>query len=287
MGTSVNPKPLADRETTIGALLSGNGLPRLEMGVLLSYVLQRRRESVLAHPEVVVAPALAARFREKVERRLAGIPIAYLTGSREFYGIELRITTDVLVPRPETELLVDAALERIPAGSSGTLLDMGTGSGAIVVAIGTHRPTLSIEAIDASAAAVAVARENAAALCLRLRDVDVHLSDWYADCLRAPYRMIVSNPPYIRDADPHLKRGDVRHEPKIALVSGADGLDAIRLIIAGAPSRLEPSGHLMFEHGYDQGAACRALMHAAGFDRVVTLLDLAGIERVCVGTWPG
>ena len=285
MGTSVNPKPLRTGESTIGALLSGNALPRLELGVLLSHVLHRRRELVLAHPGAAVSPEMAQTFDHLVERRLAGIPIAYLTGSREFYGIELHVTPDVLVPRPETELLVDAVLERIAPGSGGALVDLGTGSGAIAVAIGVHRPTLAIEAIDASPAAAAVARGNAAAH--GLERIDIHLSDWFAACRGGRYRMIVSNPPYIRAADPHLQQGDVRHEPTIALVSGADGLDAIRAIVAGAPARLLAGGHLLFEHGYDQGDACRLLMRGAGFEQVITLPDLAGIDRVCIGTWPG
>ena len=252
--------------------------------MLLARALACRRESVLAHPERDVAAASVRVFEQMVARRLAGEPIAHLVGSREFHGLDFAVTPDVLIPRPETELLVDAVLARSAADARVAVLDLGTGSGAIAIAVALHRRLARVEAVDTSEAALAVATANAARH--GVTNMDIHRGDWYAGTRRATYDLIVSNPPYVRDADPHLDEADVRFEPRIALMSGADGLDAIRTIVAGARQRLAPGGHLLIEHGYDQGAACRALFNAAGFGSVETLRDLAGHERVCAGTNP-
>ena len=279
----VNSKPSLSSDATIGALLQGNALPRLEATILLAHALRKTRESVLAHPGCPVAAGEAAAYAKLVGQRIAGVPIAYLTGTREFYGLLLQVTLDVLIPRPETELLVDWVLEQTAAASTASILDLGTGSGAIAVALAHHRPATRVEAVDVSSAAVFVARANAAAH--GLQRIHIHRSDWYGECSGALYQIIVSNPPYVRARDPHLVEGDVRHEPELALVSGDDGLTAIRTIVAGAPSRLVTGGWLAFEHGYDQAEPCRALMRAAGFSGVITLRDLAGIERACIGIW--
>ena len=281
MAHPVNSNPPLGAPVTIGALLRGNELSRLETSILLAKLLNTTRELVLAHPERLISPNDAIQYASLVRSRIAGFPMAYLTGSREFYGIDFKVTSDVLVPRPETELLVDAALSRL-GGDATDILDLGTGSGAVAIAIAANRRGTPVEAVDVSDSALAIAMANVAAH--RLANVDVHRSDWYRDCRHDRYQMIVSNPPYIRDGDPHLEHGDVRHEPRLALVSGNDGLDAIRTIVAGAPSRLVDGGHLLFEHGYDQAEQCRTLMDDAGFVAVESLCDLAGIERVCVGT---
>lgn len=281
MAHPVNSNAPQGAPVTIGALLRGNELSRLETSLLLAKLLSTTRELVLAHPERQISPEDAIHYASLVGCRLAGIPMAYLTGSREFYGIDLKVSADVLVPRPETELLVDAALSRLGGGAT-EILDLGTGSGAVAIAIAANRTSALVEAVDVSDSALVIAMANVAAH--RLANVDVHRSDWYRDCRHGRYRMIVSNPPYIRDGDPHLDQGDVRHEPRLALTSGTDGLDAIRTIVAGASSRLVDGGHLLFEHGYDQAERCRALMREAGFVVVESLRDLAGIERVCVGT---
>lgn len=281
MPPPVNPNPAPSAGVTIRSLLRGNELPRLECTLLLAHVLNVRRESVLAHPEGGVSEPIAAQFSTLVSRRLGGEPIAYLIGSREFYGLNLRITPDVLIPRPDTELLVEAALRRLVDASPGRVLDLGTGSGAVAIAIAKYRPRMQIEAIDVADAAVALATANAR--MLSVPNASFHQSNWYSACEQQSYDAIVSNPPYISSADPHLSEGDVQFEPGIALTPGEDGLAAIRSIVAGAASRLVPGGWLLFEHGYDQAKSCRRLMAKAGFVQIATLRDLAGIERVCEG----
>jgi release factor glutamine methyltransferase len=259
-------------------------LPRLERTLLLAHALNTTRESVLAHPETALSKEAASKFAGLLRRRLAGEPMAYLVGSREFYGLTLRITPDVLIPRPATELLVDAALHRLPEAMPGFVLDLGTGSGAVAIAIGKHRPRMEIEALDVAEAAVELAAFNAR--LLSVPNVRFHQSDWYSACCRRFYDVIVSNPPYIPSADPHLAEGDLRFEPRFALTPGEDGLSAIRRVVTGAASRLAPDGWLLFEHGYDQARPCTELMAAAGFVEIATLRDLAGIERVCAGRMP-
>lgn len=278
----VNSKAGGNAPATVGALLRGNELPRLEASVLLAHALGIRRESVLAYPERPVSATELDRYTECVQRRRDGVPVAYLTGLREFYGLELRVSPEVLIPRPESELIVDAVLQRLGPDASAAVLDLGTGSGAIAIAIARHRPHATVDAFDVSPGAVAAATANASALSLA--NVRVRRSDWYAECPdRARYDVIVSNPPYIKLGDPHLAEGDVRHEPMLALVGGADGLNAIRVVVAGASARLVDGGYLMFEHGYDQSAAALRLLRDAGFGAVESLRDLAGLERVAIG----
>ena len=296
-GPTVNGNHPSGDDWTIGALLRGNvgwasgtttvqkpprTLPRLEVSMLLAHVLSCRRESLIAHPERVLSRVESAAFVDLVRQRLDGTPIAYLTRSREFYGILLEIDPSVLIPRPETELLVDAALQRLSRRSKVTILDLGTGSGAIAIALATNLPDALIEAVDRSDAALDVARRNVARH--RLTSVDVHAADWYSGVRSAAFDVIVSNPPYVREEDPHLDEGDVRFEPRQALTAGRDGLAAIRTIAAGALSRLKDGGTLLVEHGHDQGDACREIFIVAGLTDVETLRDLAGHDRVCVGS---
>jgi release factor glutamine methyltransferase len=280
----VNSNPAPGAGVTVGSLLRGNDLPRLERTLLLAHVLNATRESVLAHPETTLSDEAAGEFACLLGRRLRGEPIAYLVGLREFYGLRLRITPDVLIPRSDTELLVEAALRRLAEASRGRVLDLGTGSGAVAIAIARYRPHTQIEALDVAAAAVALAAANAR--MLSVPNVSFRQSNWYSACAERFYDVIVSNPPYIPSADPHLAEGDLRFEPRIALTPGEDGLAAIRGIVAGAASRLTPGGWLLFEHGHDQAERCRALVAEAGFVEIATLRDLAGIERVCEGRMP-
>ena len=271
-------------EVTIDALLRGNALPHLELRILLAHALGMTRTALAANGERRVPSDSADRFRRLVERRIAGEPIAYLVGSREFYSLDFDVSPDVLIPRPETELLVDAALD-ILRGFDGraALLDLGTGSGAIAVAIGRNHPQANVVAADVGAAALRVAAANA-----RRHRVDIELvrSDWYEAIGGRRFDVIVSNPPYVAAADAHLASGDVRFEPRSALVAGDDGLEAIRRLVAGARVHLTDRGQLLFEHGYDQGEAARELMRRAGFVDVRTLRDLTGHERVCAGRQP-
>jgi release factor glutamine methyltransferase len=214
-------------------------------------------------------------------RRAAGEPLAYLTGRREFWSLDLAVTPDVLIPRPETELLVELALQRIPRNVKVDIADLGTGSGAIALALAHERPLTRVLATDASAATLTVARDNAARL--RNGNIEFAQGDWCAALGNRKFDLIVSNPPYIADKDAHLQQGDLRFEPRAALASGADGLDAIRVIVHGAPAHLKPGAWLMFEHGHEQGLAVRDLLEKSGFVEVFTERDLEGRERVTGG----
>jgi len=213
-----------------------------------------------------------------VARRQNGEPIAYIVGQREFYGLPFEVNDAVLIPRPDTELLVELALERLPP--SGHLLDMGTGSGAIAVALAHARPDAAVSALDVSTAALAVAGRNASANGVHVTFMH---SDWYGALGNEHFDTIVANPPYIAAGDRHLSEGDLRFEPAGALTDHADGLSALRRIVAGAAAHLQPSGWLLMEHGYDQAAAVRALLSAHGYTDVQSWQDLAGIERVSGG----
>ncbi len=256
---------------------------RLEAQILLCHVIQQPRAYLAAHDRDPLPPDQAAVFDALLQRRLQGEPIAYILGEREFYSLAFKVTPAVLIPRPETELLVELALERLPAGRSVRVLDLGTGSGAVAVTLALYRPKTEVVAVDQSVAALEVARENAQRLGAgNLRLIQ---SDWFSALDGEKFDLIVSNPPYIAAADPHLTQGDVRFEPPAALASGVDGLEDIRTIIRGASAHLKPGGWLLFEHGYDQAAACRELLTQAGFEQVASAADLAGIARVSYGRW--
>lgn len=277
--------------TTVGDLLaeSAAGLAdragagaRAEAEILLAHCLGCDRTALWARPETAVPSAVAAACRALARRRAAGEPVAYLVGHRGFWTLELEVTPAVLIPRPETELLVEQVLAAFPADAPVRLVDLGTGSGAIALAVAAERPCWEILATDAAADALAVARRNAARLGLAA--VAFRLGDWTQACRRGErFSVIVSNPPYVAEGDPHLAEGDLPWEPRAALVAGPDGLDAIRRLVAAAPAHLAPGGWLLLEHGADQGAAVRAILAGAGLDAVHTVRDLAGLERVSGG----
>jgi release factor glutamine methyltransferase len=268
----------------IAELLRTPGLAPLDARVLLRAALGATDAQLAAHPERVLAERERVRFTELVQRRRAGEPVAYLVGSREFYGLAFKVTPAVLIPRPETELLVEAALERMQAGAECRVLDLGTGSGCVAVAIAKEHPGARVTATDISPAALTIARENAAA---HGADIELIESDWFAALAGCRFDVIVANPPYIADGDPHLLQGDVRFEPRGALVSGSAGLDAIETIVECAGSHLAPGGILLFEHGYQQGACSRVLLAAHHYAEIFTRRDLSDIERVTGGEFDG
>ncbi|MEX0899527.1 MAG: peptide chain release factor N(5)-glutamine methyltransferase, partial [Gammaproteobacteria bacterium] len=229
-----------------------------------------------AHGDQPLPAAGQAKFDEYLRRRRDGEPIAYLVGEREFWSLTLAVTPAVLIPRPDTEVLVGAALELV-AGEDAAVADLGTGSGAIALALATTRPSWRIVATDLDPDALAIARANAAQHAAR---VEFHLGDWCAALSRERFDLIVSNPPYVADDDPHLMRGDVRYEPRAALAAGPDGLDCIREITACAPAHLVRGGWLLLEHGYDQADAVSDLLTTAGFGAIKQWKDLGGIDRV-------
>ena len=252
---------------------------------LLAHALGRPRSWLYAHAGDVADAGTCARFAALVERREAGEPVAYLTGSRGFWRLDLRVTPDTLIPRPETELLVELALARLPDTAGLRIADLGTGSGAIALALARERPCAHVLATDISDAALAVARQNAAALSIG--NLRFGSGNWCSALEGGPFDLIASNPPYIADDDPHLVAGDLRFEPSAALASGHDGLDAIRTIVRDAPAHLVPGGWLLLEHGFGQGPAVCGLLQAANFVDVDTARDLEGRERVTLGRRPG
>ncbi|MEX8191905.1 peptide chain release factor N(5)-glutamine methyltransferase [Comamonas guangdongensis] len=257
------------------------GLERTDAQMLLLHALDRNpheRAWLIIHDTDSLSPVQLARWQALCEQRLQGVPVAYLTGRKEFYGLELSVDSRVLDPRPDTETLVDWALELLPEQGASRVVDLGTGSGAIALALQSQRPQAQVWAVDASAEALAVARDNARRLGLALQFAH---GSWLEPLAgQAAFDLIVSNPPYIRADDPHLAR--LIHEPLSALASGADGLDDIRAIIAQAPARLTAGGWLLFEHGWDQADAVAQLLQSAGFEEVQHRHDLAGIAR-CTG----
>lgn len=269
-------------QQALNAACSALGLERLDAQLLLLHVLGRPlndRAWLLAHDNDTLESATEMRYIEFTRRRAAGMPLAYLTGQREFYGLTLQVDRRVLDPRPDTETLVDWALELLPP--QGSVIDLGTGSGAIALALKSERPQARVAAVDTSVEALAVAQANAQGLGL---EVAFHAGHWLEGRTER-YDLIVSNPPYIAEGDPHLEK--LGHEPRLALTSGADGLDAIRTIVAQAPAHLQAGGWLLLEHGYDQAEAVRGLLTQAGFAQVQSRRDLAGIERCSGGQWPG
>jgi release factor glutamine methyltransferase len=260
--------------------LSALSAGRVEAEILLAQSLSAPRSFLYANPELELPDARTAEYRALLRRRARGEPMAYITGHREFWSLRLQITPDVLIPRHETELLVESALEFLPAGECARVADLGTGSGAVALAIASERPHSEIHGTDTEPAAVDLARRNAREL--GLERVHFHTGSWFSP-LSGPFGLVVSNPPYIGHDDPHLREGDCRFEPRQALTDNADGLAALREIIMQAPDWLASGGWLMLEHGRDQGAAVRELMAAQGFEQVATRRDLAGHERVTLG----
>jgi release factor glutamine methyltransferase len=264
----------------IAQLLESCGLPRLEARMLFARALDRNGAWLIAHADEAVSADAERAFTVLAARRRQGEPIAYILGEREFFGLEFKVGPAVLIPRPETELLLELALERCRVNESLRALDLGTGSGAIAVALARERPRIEVTAVDVDETALVFARENALLHGVGPRFL---LSDWFSSLAGETYDLIVSNPPYVADDDPHLSLGDARFEPRGALIGGEDGLDCLRAIVTAATSHLNPGGWLLLEHGYDQAEACRGLLQARGYAKVQSWPDLAGIPRVSGG----
>ncbi len=252
---------------------------RLDAELLLAHCLQRPRSWLLSHYEATLADESLAHFQGLVTRRAMGEPLAYLIERREFWSLELEVTPAVLIPRPETETLVEAALTRIPVGARWRVADLGTGSGAIALAIARERPDCSVFATDSSDTALAIARRNAQRLALS--NVEIRQGSWYAPFAGEKFDAILSNPPYVAATDPHLPA--LAYEPRRALIAGENGLADLRFIIEHAPLHLKPGGWLLLEHGATQDEAVRELLNLAGFASVGTGTDLAGLPRVSLG----
>jgi release factor glutamine methyltransferase len=267
--------------TSVDAVLQLTGLDRQEARILVMHALHLSRAQLITQSNRSLTTDEAQHISQLFERRIAGEPIAYIVGEREFYGLSFIVTPDVLIPRPDTELLVELALERLP--THGKLLDMGTGSGAIAIAVAHTRRDANVTALDQSSAALAVAQRNAVR-----HKVDVQLlhSDWYDAVPEKTFNVIVANPPYIREDDIHLQQGDLRFEPISALTDHADGMSALRVISSNASRHLAAGGWLLMEHGYDQSDAVRRLLAEHGFEAVQSWRDIAGIERVSGGKLP-
>ena len=268
--------------TTLGEALAfaRQRIDRLDARLLLQYATGCSHADLLARPEMPVIGPAGEQFVAWVERRAAGEPLAYLVGEAEFRGRVFQVSPAVLIPRPETEVLIELALEVLAGRAAADVVDLGTGSGIVAVSLALECPVATVSAVDLSPGALAVARNNAGRLGAK---VDFHEGDWFAPLASRRFDLIVSNPPYVAEGDPHLELNGLPHEPRMALTDqdpGGNGLACIRHIVAAAPSYLKPGGWLLFEHGYDQGEASRNLLAAAGFKEAFTHPDLAGIARV-------
>jgi len=274
-------QPIGDALSAAADRLAGiSESPRLDAELLLARAIDVTRAYLMAHPEDQLDPDAQVRYAAAIERRASGVPLAYITGLREFWSLELMVTPATLVPRPETERLVEQALSLLPRRAALRILDLGTGSGAIALALARERPLCQVVATDASEAALAVARENARQL--DIDNVEFVAGDWTAPVGGREFDLVVSNPPYVAAGDPALDR--LKHEPRAALASGPDGLDAIRRIAAEVGDILAPGGSLLVEHGAEQEAAVAAILDAAGWHNVRCYRDLAGLPRVTAAT---
>ena len=274
--------------TIIASLLRAADLPdsptaRLDAELLLAAALGKSRSFLHTWPERIVPSDAALTFADYLQRRRGGEPVAYILGQQGFWKLDLEVAPHTLIPRPDTELLVETALELLPS-TPAKVLDLGTGSGAIALALASERPAWQVTAVDRVLEAVALAERNRQRL--HLQNVTVLSSHWFDALKDHRYTLIISNPPYIAAADPHLVAGDVRFEPASALVAGTDGLDDLRVIITQAPQHLEAGGWLMLEHGYDQAQAVRDLLVAQGFVEVHSRMDLGGHQRISLGRLP-
>jgi len=253
--------------------------------LLLAHALGKPVSWLFAHGDEIIGMSVLQRFRLLLEARESGRPVAYLTGWRGFWTLDLAVSADTLIPRPETELLVELAIARLPVSSPLRVADLGTGSGAIALAIAKERPECRVIATDASDGALDIAAHNAEGNSLR--NIEFRMGNWFSPLTGERFDLIASNPPYVAEGDPHLEQGDLRFEPAAALSSGVDGLDAIREIVSEAGAHLVAGGWLLLEHGLDQGAAIRELFEAAGFVDVATERDLESRDRVTLGRRPG
>ena len=258
---------------------------RLDAEVLLAHVLNKPRSHLHAWPEAKLSEEQALRFSDFVAQRTEGWPVAYLTGHREFWSLDLGITADTLIPRPETELLVERALALLPAHENMQVADLGTGSGAIAIALAQERKSWTLCALDRSIACTRIAQRNARRL--GVHNISFINASWCDALADASLDAIVSNPPYVSDQDPHLRQGDVRYEPITALASGLDGLNDIRKLVTDAPRILKAGGWILIEHGIDQSKTIRNLLNTKGFINIKTLRDLAGLERISYAQKPG
>jgi len=275
--------------TIIASLLRSAELPdsptaRLDVELLLAAALGKPRSFLHTWPERIVSSEAALKFASYLQRRQTGEPVAYILGQQGFWKLDLEVAPHTLIPRPETEMLVEAALELVPAFAPAKVLDLGTGTGAIGLALASERPAWHVTAVDRVLEAVALAERNRQRL--QLGNAQVMSSHWFDSLQGKRFDLIISNPPYIAAEDPHLVTGDVRFEPNSALIAGADGLDDLRLIIDQAPAHMKPEGWLLLEHGYDQGAAVRELLSSHGFDKIQTRRDLGDHERITFGRLP-
>lgn len=276
---NTNPHPRLD------AVLrdASERIDNVDARALLAHALECSPIWLFAHGDDAIDPRALLRFETLLQRRMQGEPVAYLIGHRGFWTFDLKVSPQTLIPRPETELLVELALARAPADEALRIADLGTGSGAIALALAHERPRSQVIAVDVSEGALDVARANAAAL--GLGNLEFRQGDWLQPLMGERFDLIASNPPYIAEGDPHLEA--LRYEPEPALSSGRDGLDAIRIIAGAAPAHLRRGGWLLLEHGLEQGESVRGLLHAAGFDSVLTHRDLEDRDRVTSGRWPG
>lgn len=257
---------------------------QLDAELLLAYVLDKPRSYLFTWPEKTLSEAQSQTFMALLERRQRGEPVAYLLGRQGFWTLDLQVAEHTLIPRADTELLVEAALQLTDADSPLQVLDLGTGTGALALALASERPQWTVTGVDRIESAVTLAQSNQQQL--QLSNVRFLVGHWFSALTDQRYDLILSNPPYIADTDPHLQQGDLRFEPLSALVSGADGLDDLRLIIAQAPNYMTANGWLLLEHGYDQAGAVSALLQQAGFVEISSQRDLGGHERVTLGRLP-
>ncbi|WP_426118296.1 peptide chain release factor N(5)-glutamine methyltransferase [Pseudomonas sp. DSP3-2-2] len=275
--------------TIIASLLRSAELPdsptaRLDVELLLAAALGKPRSFLHTWPERIVSSEAALTFASYLQRRRTGEPVAYILGQQGFWKLDLEVAPHTLIPRPETEMLVEATLELVPGFAPTKVLDLGTGTGAIALALASERPLWQVTAVDRVIEAVALAERNRQRL--HLDNAKILNSHWFSAIEGQQFDVIISNPPYIASADPHLDAGDVRFEPSSALVAGADGLDDLRLIVDQAPAHLHAGGWLLLEHGYDQGVAVRDLLSSHGFEKIQTRRDLGEHERITFGRMP-
>ncbi len=256
-------------------------IDRIDAQLLLQQILNRDYAFLLTHPDQMLTPQQIEVFCQLVKQRIDGMPVAYLIGERAFYDLTFKVTEAVLIPRPETELLVELALRLIPADQPCKILDLGTGSGVIAITIAKHRPQSQLVAVDLSDTAIAVARWNAKNL--QVNNIHIMVGDWFGELSEEKFDLIVSNPPYVAADDPHLQQDDLRFEPKIALSASDNGLACISHIISTAPKYLVKSGWLLLEHGYNQAGECKRLLEDTDFSNICSYPDLAGIMRVSGG----